>query len=203
MIKLQISSGQGPCECEAAVGHYLKQLQKEYSSLQVLQSKCGRYKETYTFVICEIEESEIKDRPMTGSILWICPSPYRPNHKRKNWYIDVSLVKEGHELVGSEETGISYQTFRSGGKGGQHVNKVETGVRAIHKETGISVVSTEARSQHMNKQIATSRLLNLLAERNRKSEAEDKKFLWLEHWQLERGNPIRVFKGKAFKEISK
>ena len=44
------------------------------------------------------------------------------------------------------------------------MNKVETGVRAIHIPTGTAVVSTQARSQHMNKQIAMNRLCCILAE---------------------------------------
>ena len=49
------------------------------------------------------------------------------------------------------------------------MNKVETGVRAIHIPTGTAVVSTEARSQHMNKQIALNRLCEILAEMNLES----------------------------------
>ena len=198
-IKIQISSGQGPYECESAVGHYLKQLQKEYASLTVISARQGRYKETYSSVICELEEQEGEKKVTTGSILWICQSPYRKQHKRKNWYIDVSQINETHEI--SSEGEIQYQTFRSGGKGGQHVNKVETGVRAIHRATGLSVVATEARSQHMNKQIATNRLLDLLAQRNQLLKEEENKMIWMEKQRLERGNPVRIFKGPLFMEV--
>lgn len=50
------------------------------------------------------------------------------------------------------------QTFKSGGKGGQHQNKTDSGVRIIHKETGISSESRSEKSQHQNKKIAFKKL---------------------------------------------
>jgi len=58
-------------------------------------------------------------------------------------------------------------TFRSGGPGGQHQNKTESGVRLTHLPSGISVTARESRSQHRNRQLALDRLRAALEEAGR------------------------------------
>ena len=74
---------------------------------------------------------------------WICKSPYRPGHKRKNWFVDVSIIPEV-DMVDETITPdkIKIEKFHASGPGGQNVNKVETGVRVTHIPTGITVSST-------------------------------------------------------------
>lgn len=193
-MKVQLSSGQGPAECELAVGLLYEALKKEITDVKLLDYAEGKKKGGFTSIRFETGQ-DLKS--LEGSVLWICKSPYRPGHKRKNWYVDVSILGEGERI--SEEQLVRFETFRSGGKGGQHVNKVETGVRAIHIPTGIAVVSTQARSQHMNKQIALNRLCEILVERNFEQEKKEKNLAWLEHTRLERGNPVRVYEGMEFR----
>jgi protein subunit release factor A len=60
------------------------------------------------------------------------------------------------------------ETFTAGGKGGQHQNRTESGVRLVHLPTGVTVTSREERSQHRNKTTALSRLRERLERRNRR-----------------------------------
>ncbi len=60
------------------------------------------------------------------------------------------------------------ETFMSGGKGGQHQNRTESGVRLVHLPTGVTVVCRQERSQHRNKALALARLRKRLEERGRR-----------------------------------
>lgn len=191
-MRIQISSGQGPEECELAVGLFYQALRREVEGIELIRSVKGR-RGGFSSVVFETEADLTE---LEGSVLWVCKSPLRPGHKRKNWYIDVSILEEVPRI--NRDLQVRYETFRSGGKGGQNVNKVETGVRVIHIPTGIAVVSTEARSQHMNKQIALNRLCGLLAERDMQCAGREKELAWLEHTRLERGNPVRIYEGSGF-----
>ncbi|NNE71321.1 MAG: peptide chain release factor-like protein [Rhodothermales bacterium] len=59
------------------------------------------------------------------------------------------------------------QTFRSGGKGGQHQNTTDSGVRLIHRPTGLVVTARERRSQLQNRKLALARLKERLEEKRR------------------------------------
>ena len=191
-MRIQISSGQGPEECELAVGLFYQALRREVEGIQMISGVKGRRGGFSSVVL----EAEADLSGLEGSVLWVCKSPLRPEHKRKNWYIDVSILEEIPRI--SKEMQVRFETFRSGGKGGQNVNKVETGVRVVHIPTGIAVVSTEARSQHMNKQIALNRLCDILADRDLQCARREKELAWMEHNRLERGNPVRIYEGREF-----
>ena len=191
---LQISSGNGPAECELAVGKFLEVLKKELPDIKTVNEVKAKYVGCYRSVAVSTSRDVSH---LHGTIKWIAQSPFRPKHKRKNWFIDVSLFEEKPKTDFSEDI-VRFQTFRCGGHGGQNVNKVETGVRAIHVLTGISVTATEARTQHLNKKIALNRLSEIIAQQNLDDKNLMHQTMWLQHEMLERGNPVRTYVGMDF-----
>ena len=196
-MEIQFSSGQGPEECELAVGKLLRALELEFRDILVTDAVRGRKPDSYRSVRIS-SGSDLSF--LEGTVKWVCESPYRPQHKRKNWFVDISLCAETSRVIYDEEL-VRFETFRSGGKGGQHVNKVETGVRAIYVPTGLAVTSTEARSQHMNKRIALDRLCEAIARQNNTSAAAAQALNRLEHARIERGNPVRTYVGMDFRRL--
>lgn len=194
---LQISSGKGPTECELAVGKFLKVFMKEIESAKIVEEARGHYVDCYKSVVLSVDEDVSS---FVGTIKWIVQSPFRSKHKRKNWFIDVSVFKEQEKVDFSEDL-VRFETFRSGGNGGQNVNKVETGVRAVHVPTGLSVVCTEARTQYLDKKLALTRLSDIISKQNLDARLIAKQVMWMQHELLERGNPVRVYEGLEFKRI--
>jgi len=195
---VQISSGQGPAECELAVGKLFKFLKKEFPDIKEISSHVSRFSGCYTSIMFETE-SDLSH--LEGTIQWICQSPLRPNHKRKNWFVDLSIIPE--KKIICTDRNVRFERFHCGGKGGQNVNKVETGVRLIHIPTGITVTSTSERSQLLNKKDALEKLSVILKEKQIEQERLQISVAWMEHNKIVRGNPVRVYKGNSFKLVNK
>ena len=161
--------------------------------------KCSS-KHGFKSLLVQLEGDNAKAVSMnwTGAMLWQCQSPFRPKHKRKNWFFSGKVYEENESKIDSE---IHYQACRSSGAGGQHVNTTDSAIRATHIESGISVRIETQRSQHANKRLARAFIFNKLEENKAKNMSQQEKQRWLQHGQLERGNPKRVFEGSNFREV--
>ena len=91
-----------------------------------------------------------------------------------------------------QENEIEWQFIRSSGAGGQHVNKTESAVRAVHIPSGMSVVASDQRSQWQNKKLATERLLVKLSSWTMEQAMIQAQENWVSHNHLQRGNPVKV-----------
>ncbi|MFG1490166.1 peptide chain release factor H, partial [Oceanospirillum sp. HFRX-1_2] len=137
MLLLQLSSGQGPEECSRAVALAFERMlteARQYNvDLRILERQDGRRPGCYKSLLIGVKGADALpfSRRWQGSFLWVCSSPYRPAHKRKNWYFSGELFDAerdtSHEA--SDES-IEYRSCRVSGAGGQHVNTTDSAVQA-------------------------------------------------------------------------
>ena len=203
MILLQLSAGQGPEECALAVAKALRRLLTEAEAarveVRVLDEEAGTQRGTLRSVLLALqgERAETLAVAWSGSLQWVCSSPSRPSHGRKNGFFGGALFAPPPASLEGE---IRFETLRSSGPGGQHVNTTDSAVRATHLASGISVKVQSERSQHANRRLALLLIARRLAERAEEADERLRAERRLRHQQLERGNPRRTFRGERFVE---
>ncbi|MEJ7808360.1 MAG: peptide chain release factor H [Telluria sp.] len=205
MIWLQITANTGPAECclavKKALGVFSAEALEAGVEARLVEQLEGPVAGTLRSVLLELDEgaaAQALARRWCGSLLWVCASPYRALHKRKNWFLHGAAFAppQVHEGMGE----IRYEATRASGPGGQHVNKTDSAMRATHVASGLSVKVQTERSQHANKRLAGQLLATKLAALAQVAADNQKSARRMGHLQSQRGNAVRVFVGSGFVE---
>jgi peptide chain release factor 2 len=134
-------------------------------------------------------------RPEIGVHRLVRISPFDAQKRRQTSFAAVDVMPEFDEEVGIEiaEKDLKIETYRSGGAGGQHVNKTESAVRITHMPTGVVAACQNERSQHRNRAMAMKMLKGkLLRLQELERDAELKK-LYGEKGEIAFGSQIRSY----------
>ena len=202
---VQLSAGRGPVECAWVVSQLAKALiaavREQGITCETISRNQGQEPGTINYCLLKLSGGEVVTviRLWEGTVQWIGKSPYRKFHKRKNWFVGVSVFAEMAQDR-FHERDLEFSTFRASGPGGQHRNKVETAVRAVHKPSGIAVTASDSKSQQQNRKAALLKIRSALEAHELEQLQARVDEQWREHLALQRGNPVKVFEGRDFKE---
>ena len=232
VVWLQISAGQGPRECGWVVTQLMMRIlqsaESHGCSAEIVEKlafdKSMRKQDlvivdAYLSCLIRLEgvgvgvdvDVESFAQSWQGAIKWQGESPYRPKHKRLNWFVGVECVENAEVKSAAAENGrggdlkqlareVNVETMRASGAGGQHVNKTSSAVRITHRPSGLQVRVESDRSQHRNRQLGMERLQMLLAQELQGEGRANVRERWLKHYNVERGRPVRTFSGESFTE---
>lgn len=199
-IVLHLTSGTGPLECRWVVAELARAFAREAVREGLACDLLDGSDDLPTSALLRISgaQASVFAAQRTGTVQWIGKSRFRPGHRRQNWFVGVSLAPEPEAFADLNEADIDYQAMRASGPGGQHVNKTDSAVRALHRPSGLVTTAQEQRSQHANRKLARLKLAIMLEELRGQSQDEARRAQWQSHRELERGNPVRVYAGPQF-----
>lgn len=198
------TAGRGPRECGLAVHGVQKQFRKYLEELEVkyeiINQQNGDFIKSIETIVFRVNVTNYEViKPWIGSVQWVCKSPIRKMHKRKNWFIKCEEIFINEEVKFNRDK-VKVQSFRASGPGGQHRNKVETAIRLIHEESGMIVTATDGKSQAQNKKKAWIKLEEMIKQKNTSVLKNFNTDQWTSQLEIERDKPVKTFRGIKFKE---
>lgn len=202
---VQFTAGRGPVECAAACYVISRKFADEILKINLVPTVVDYESDdefgfrSIIFKIDKIANKEIDviRSKWEGTIKFISiKNSFRPNHKRKNWFIGCNFFDVDDTKITFDMNDIKIDLMRSSGPGGQNVNKVESGVRLTHIPTGIIVKCIMTRDQKQNLKVAKEIMQAKLDLLNNTKEANIKNLFWMSHDSLERGGEVMTIKGE-------
>mgnify|MGYP000501247098 CR=1 FL=1 len=199
-VVLHLTSGQGPRECRWVIAQLAAAYAREAEAHGVACKVLEGFEDYPSSLLMRVsgDQAPAFVAGRIGTVLWIGDSPFRPGHNRRNWFVGVAIAPEPDLVPDLKADDIDYQTLRASGPGGQHVNKTDSAVRATHRPTGLVATAQEQRSQHANRKLARLKLAMMIEEQRGASRDQARRSQWSLNQQLERGNPVRTYKGARF-----
>jgi peptide chain release factor 2 len=121
-------------------------------------------------------------------------SPFDSNKRRHTSFASVDVIPQVEDIkIEIKESDLKIDTFRAGGKGGQHVNVTDSAVRITHVPTGVVAQCQNERSQHQNKKVAMKILLSKLYQLKEKEHSSELARMYSEKGEIAWGNQIRSY----------
>ena len=202
---VQFTAGRGPVECAAACYVISRKFADEILKINLVPTVVDYESDDefgFRSIIFKIDKTTTKEIDVIrskweGTIKFISiKNSFRPNHKRKNWFIGCNFFNVDDTKITFDMNDIKIDLMRSSGPGGQNVNKVESGVRLTHIPTGIIVKCIMTRDQKQNLKVAKEIMQAKLDLLNNNKEANIKNLFWMSHDSLERGGEVMTIKGE-------